>query len=140
VASIVDRLARLEGRKRPLAKLPPPSHTLTRLLADLNRYRATLDAADREADQSGRLEFSEPPAPPEPPALSIQERRAELKRSEEFLEFLEHERDRMPADTPGHASAANAARLWAEEIELQRLAIGSEEENSDEETAVRVDE
>jgi len=123
MASVSERLARLQGRITP--PLPPhePSPQMALLLKMANHYRAELDHADRvhEAEGRGRLEAGEPP---EPLSLTLDEKRQMLADVPWWLNYLEAARERAPDElveviTAAIVTSRESARKLREEIELE---------------------
>src|SRR5215207_1333400 len=90
MASVNDRLRRLEGEVAPPYEPPRDMDLLLKLV---NHCRAILDYRDREGDEVGRLENVPEPGPL---VLSLDERREMLASSVSFLDYLDAQRQLNP--------------------------------------------
>ena len=127
MASLRDRLTRLQGRITPPPATPelPPSLMLT--LRMMNQARAELDYQDRAHDEQGKLEAGEPPEPLE---LSLDEKRLMLESSRHFIDYLAEQRTKNPGvDTE---SIDRAERHTHDEIASLETEIGVLEMEGDE--------
>ena len=106
MASLNDRLRRLEGKITPPTPLEPP-RSMDLTLKLMGHARTVLDYRDRLAGaETGRLEVGEDVTEPGPLVLTLPEKRSMLEGYPRWLDYLAHERARAHAGLADVIAAA----------------------------------